>query len=118
MDAWIAFGDGAEATAARAQVSQNHERGGAAMEAFVDVRAARGFTDGVQIQRTQSGFKPVQGFEMSRGFARPFGQARTRGLKLDERLVQIRLSTMGNSVAGGADFRSALAISVRPTKGW
>ena len=37
---------------------------------------------------------------MSGAFARPFGQARAWGLKLDERLVQIRLSTMGRRQVG------------------
>ena len=39
------------------QIAQNHERGRAAMEALVDIRAARRFAHRVQVQRAQIGFQ-------------------------------------------------------------
>ena len=58
------------------------------MEAFVDVGAAGGFADGVEVERAQSGFELVEGFEMGVGTARPFGEARARGVDLDQWLGQ------------------------------
>jgi hypothetical protein len=52
----------------------------------VDVGAARGLAHGVKIQAAQIGFHGVQGIEVGRRFARPFGEAGTRRINLDEHL--------------------------------
>ena len=51
---------GAEPAAAGAQVAQDHERGRAAMKAFVDIRAARGLANRMQVQPPEAGFQSVQ----------------------------------------------------------
>ncbi len=60
----IPFRHRAESAAARAVVAQNHERGGAAVEAFMDIGAARRFANRVQVQLPQPALQPVQRFEM------------------------------------------------------
>ena len=78
MPGGVSFRDRAEAAPPRAPVAQNHERGGAAMEALVDVGATRRLTHRVQVQLPQSAFEPVEGFEMGTALARPFGEPRPR----------------------------------------
>ena len=50
------FGHGAESTAARTQIAEDHEGRRAAMKAFVHVGAAGRLADGVQVQPPQLRF--------------------------------------------------------------
>ena len=49
----IGLGDAAEAAAAGAEVTEDHEGGGTAREALVNVGATGGFADGMEMKRTQ-----------------------------------------------------------------
>ena len=49
----VGFGNGAKAATAGTPVPQDHERGGAAVEALVDVRTARRLADSMQVELTQ-----------------------------------------------------------------
>lgn len=85
-----ALGDGAKGTAARAQVTQNHEGSGPAMKALVDVWTAGRLADGVEAALAQIGLQLVDRLEMSTAFPEPLRQAaghrkRLRRLDLDKR---------------------------------
>src|SRR5262249_40169035 len=71
------LGHRAEAAAAGTPVAQDHERRHAAMEALVNVRAARRLANRVQVQLPQTAFQAVERFGMRPSFARPFRQAWT-----------------------------------------
>ena len=73
------FGDGAEAAAASAEVAEDHEGRLAAVEALVDVGAAGGFADGVEVEAAQVALEGGDGLEMGGGFAQPGGQAAAKG---------------------------------------
>ena len=60
------------------QIPQDHEGGGAAMEALVDIRAARRLADRMQIQPAQIGFQAMERFEMRAGLRAHSGR-RGRG---------------------------------------
>ncbi len=58
------------------------------MKAFVDIGAARGFADGMKVERAHLAFELCDGFEVRLTLAQPRGQARSgRGLDLDEHLI-------------------------------
>src|SRR6202012_1158195 len=93
----------------RAEIAQNHKRGSAAVEAFVDIRAARRFADSMQIQRAQTGFETVQRFEMRGAAARPFRQAGPRErIDLNQRLIH-KPYFCTKALAKPSDFSFAFA---------
>ena len=99
MLAGVEFADAAEAAAAGAELAEDHEGGGAAMEALVDIGAARLLADGVEIELAEAAFQVIERFEMGLAFARPFGQTGAFGRRsavadLDER-TQSRLVPHG-----------------------
>ena len=69
----VGLGDGTKAAAARAEVAENHEGGRAAIEAFVDVGAAGGFADRMEVETPEIGFEMGDGFEMGLAVAQPGG---------------------------------------------
>jgi hypothetical protein len=84
-----AFGNGTESTAARAEIAENHESRGAAVETFVHIGAAGRFADGVEIQAAEPGLERVYLLEMSRSLAQPFRKTGLRGrtrFELNERI--------------------------------
>ncbi len=70
----IEFADAAEAAAARAKLAENHESGGAAVKALVDIGAARFLADGMEVEFAEAALQVIEGLEMGFAFARPFGQ--------------------------------------------
>ena len=68
-----AFLHGAEAAAARADVAQNHERGGAVVPAFAHVGAGGAFADGVQAEAVDQRFQIAIVLADGRGGAQPGG---------------------------------------------
>ena len=70
-----AFRHGAEPTPARAQIAENHKCRCAAVEAFVHVGAAGGFTNRMQVQPAEFALQRVDRSKVSRSLAEPFGKA-------------------------------------------
>ncbi len=83
MDAWAAFGYGTETASAGAEIAEDHEGRGTTVEAFVNVRAAGGLADRVEVERAETGLEAVQRFKMRAGAAGPFRQTGSGGLDLD-----------------------------------
>src|SRR5215831_13103202 len=79
-----AFGNRAEAASARAQVAENHEGGGAAMEAFVKIGTARRFTNRMQIEAPELGFQIVNRLKVMLRLAKPVRQARNSWGQLNQ----------------------------------
>ena len=107
---------GAKSAAARAAFAQNHEGGRAAMEALVDVRAARRFAHRVQLQLAQSALQVIQRFEMRPAPPRPLGQARTLGRG---RRCAANLNQRINHACTAPGWKPAVSRSVlaRPKEG-
>lgn len=90
----VALRDGAEAAAARAEVAEDHEGGGATVKAFMNVGAAGRFADGVEVFLAEFAFEFADGFEVRLGLAEPEGEAGPGSLDLHERFA-------GGSGGGG-----------------
>jgi len=73
-----------ESAASRAKIPQDHEGRGAPVKALVNIRTARGFAYGVQIQPAQIGLQVVQRIEVCGRFASPFWKPWARWVDLDE----------------------------------
>ena len=84
IDARAAVGDRAVRAGARADVAENHERGGAVVPAFADVRAARFLADRVQVQLAH---QRLEAQVVGRPGARTFSHSGlgSRGAKADRR---------------------------------
>jgi len=67
-----------ESAAARAEIAEDHEGRGAAMKAFVEIRAARRFANGMKIQTANLSFERMHGLMMRCTLAKPLGQAGLR----------------------------------------
>ena len=79
----LARRDGAETAGARADVSQNHERGSAMIPALAHVGAAGALTDGVQVERAHDALqvlivRPAKEFHAQPGRARMHFHRRRR----------------------------------------
>lgn len=83
------FRDRTESAAPGAKVTEDHESGGAAVEALMDVGTAGRLAHGVQLQLAQIPLQQRDRFEMRVSFSKPFGQARLRAtLDLNQRVHQ------------------------------
>src|SRR5262249_2167796 len=131
-----AVGDGAEATAAGADVAQDHERGGAVLPALADVRAARLLAHRVEVllahQRLQAHVaRSPGGAHLEPGRLAPRDTERRIGL--DDRQCQLHVAKDRRDLAhyatatypvtrNGAPNRSPITPSrpgapVRPRRG-
>ena len=61
----------AKSAGARADIAQNHESGGAVLPAFAHVGAARGFADGVKIERAHDALEVLVAFAAKEFDAQP-----------------------------------------------
>ena len=104
--AWIALRHRTEAATARAQVAKNHESCRAPVEAFVNIRAPRRFTHGMQVQFPQTPLQRVHGFEVRGAFSRPRRQPPGLRFNLDQRFGTHRAI---NGLSNPAAFSFALA---------
>src|SRR5579872_2905135 len=72
-----AFLDRAEAAAPRADVSENHKRGGATIPAIADIRAGGTFADSMQMERINERFQRAVVLANGGGGAEPLGTGKT-----------------------------------------
>src|SRR5689334_862774 len=110
-----ALRDGAESAASRAEVAQNHERGRAAGEALVHVRAARRFAHGMQAQPAQARLQIVYCGKISVACAQPNGEARSRILNLNQHAVRSAKGAARTTILQEND-RAALRFARVPQK--
>jgi hypothetical protein len=74
----VALGDGAESATPSADVAEDHESGRATVEALVDIWAARGFADGVEIVSAQIVLEELDRLEVGGRLSQKVRQALAR----------------------------------------
>ncbi len=85
----LAFGDGAEAAAAGAEVAEHHEGGGLVVPALADVGAVGGLADSVEVEVAGQLLEVVEGLAHGRAGLEPggLGGGLARGeIDLDQRV--------------------------------
>ena len=81
---WTAFGDGAEAAAARTEIAEHHEGRCLLVPALADVGALRALADGVQVELASHLLQRVEGFPTGSASLEPLGFAdRNLGCEVD-----------------------------------
>lgn len=82
-------GHGAKSAGARADISQNHEGGGAVVPAFAHVGAAGAFANGVEIERAHDALEILVTLAAEEFYAEPIGaRMRARQGNRDGRLIR------------------------------
>jgi hypothetical protein len=90
-----ALGDGTEGATPGTDVAEDHEGSCAAVEALVDIGAAGGLADGVEVVAAEFVLEGLNGVEVSPGLAEEIGKARARpdgDERVHVRAVEVLLS--------------------------
>ena len=97
-----AVGHGAVRAGARADVAEDHERGGAVVPALADVRAARFLADGVQVQLAHQPLEPQVARRPRRAHLQPLGLRVSRGRATDRGMTRAMINYIGRESRGSA----------------